>query len=332
MNRVIIIAEAGVNHNGNLDKARRLIDIARAVGADIVKFQTFHAESLVCKSAKKAEYQKASLGNSGTQYEMLKQLEFSDEDHQQLIDHCRDAGIEYLSTAFDIDSVALLHSLGVRKWKIPSGAITNLPYLREIGSLKEPVLLSTGMSNLGEIERALAVLEAAGSSRSEITILHCTTEYPAPLDEVNLKAMVTLGHAFDVPFGYSDHTKGISIPIAAVAMGATVIEKHFTLDKELPGPDHRASLDPLELSAMVKSIREVETALGDGIKRVTRAEKKNALVIRKAIVARIPIRKGDLFTINNITTKRPAEGLSPMEWDSVIGTVARRDYTEDERI
>ena len=332
MSNVFIIAEAGVNHNGSLELAMKLVDAAVAAGVDAVKFQTFKAEKLVGAGAQKAEYQKRSTGTTESQLEMLKKLELDEDAHHTLMRHCQDKGIEFLSTAFDPDSIEFLQSLGMRKWKIPSGEITNLPYLRKIGSFGRPVILSTGMATLGEAEAALDALIAAGTKRDAITILHCTTEYPAPLDEVNLRAMVTMGQAFGLHYGYSDHTQGIVVPIAASALGASIIEKHFTMDKTMKGPDHKASLEPDELAAMVSGIRAVEMALGDGIKRITVSEALNRPVARKSIVAAARIEKGELFSDENLTTKRPGTGISPMDWDEIIGVQADRSYDPDEAI
>jgi len=332
MNNVFVIAEAGVNHNGNIDIARKLIDAAVAAGADAVKFQTFKAEKLVSKYAQKAEYQKQTTGNTESQLEMIKRFELSYNDHLSLVDYCSKRGIKFLSTAFDDDSIDFLKTIKMAYWKIPSGEITNLPYLRRVGSIASKVLLSTGMASLGEVEAAIEVLSKSGMQRDNITVLHCTTEYPAPFDEVNLKAMVTMGKAFSLAYGYSDHTEGIAIPIAAVALGASVVEKHFTLDKTMEGPDHKASLEPRELSEMVTAIRMVERALGDGVKRVTPSESKNRAVARKSIVAARKIAKGAVITEADITTKRPGNGISPMEWDNVVGSVATRDYDIDEAL
>jgi N,N'-diacetyllegionaminate synthase len=331
-NRTLIIAEAGVNHNGDINLAMQLIDAAAQAGADIVKFQTFSADRQVTRTADKAEYQKRETGNSESQYEMLRRLELSESMHYQLLSHCDERKIEFLSTGFDIESINFLASLNQKYFKIPSGEITNLPYLRHIGGLNKQVILSTGMATLGEVEQAINALEEAGTSRNQTTILHCTTEYPTPMSEVNLRAMLTLQKAFNVPVGYSDHTKGIEISVAAVAMGATVIEKHFTLDRNLPGPDHRASLEPYELRQMISAIRNIENAMGDGIKRPTASEKKNRLVARKSIVACRPISKGETFTAENLTVKRPGTGISPMEWDEVLGKNASRSFAVDELI
>ena len=328
----LVIAEAGVNHNGDINLAKKLVDAAADAGADVVKFQTFQANQLVTEQAKKAAYQQQELGQSQGQLAMLQQLELKPERHRELINHCRKKKIEFLSTAFDLPSIELLASLNIKRWKIPSGEITNLPYLRQIGAQGQSVFLSTGMANLSEIEAALGVLEQAGTPLSQITGLHCTTEYPAPSEEVNLRAMTNIAQAFGVAVGYSDHTEGIAVPIAAVAMGATVIEKHLTLDRNLPGPDHKASLEPDELAAMVQGIRTIEQALGDGIKRPTPSEQGNLPVVRKSLVAACPIRAGELFSEANLTTKRPGTGLSPMQWDYWIGRPASRDFAPDELI
>ena len=330
--RTLIIAEAGVNHNGDLDMAKKLIDIAAETGADLVKFQTFCADRLVTHAAKKADYQTKTTDGNESQHNMLRRLELTHEMHKELIAHCASRNIGFFSTGFDIESVDLLVSLGQDHFKIPSGEITNLPYLRHIGRLCKPVILSTGMATLGDIEAAIDVLEDAGTSRDNMTVLHCTTEYPTPMAEVNLRAMQIMHSAFGVAVGYSDHTQGIEVAIAAVALGATVIEKHFTLDRNLSGPDHKASLVPHELKAMVTAIRNIEIALGDGIKRLTPSEVKNKLVARKSLVAIQAIKAGDLFSEQNITAKRPGTGISPMQWDEVIGRAAHRDYVEDELI
>lgn len=332
MRKVFIIAEAGVNHNGDIGLAKMLIDVAVNSGADAVKFQTFRADKLVSKSAQKADYQKLTTDVGESQYEMIKKLELSEASHIELLGYCRQKNIMFLSTPFDDDSIELLDRLGMDMFKIPSGEITNLPYLRKIGSLKKKVILSTGMANLDEIEAALGVLLISGTKKNDITVLHATTEYPCPKDEVNLKAIDTIKKAFDIEVGYSDHTEGIEIPVAAVAMGASVIEKHFTLDKNMDGPDHKASLEPGELYAMVSAIRNIEVALGDGIKRATKSELKNMQVARKSIVAATTIKKGDMFTEQNITVKRPGNGVSPMQWDSMLGSIAVRDYVADELI
>lgn len=331
--KVLIIAEAGVNHNGSLEIAKRLIDEASFAGVDIIKFQTFKAEKLVSKAAKQAEYQKKNIGKGEeTQYAMLKKLELSNEQHEELIAYCKSKNIRFFSTAFDMDSIDYLHSLDLGLWKIPSGEITNYPYLKKIASYKEPVILSTGMCELTDIENAINVLVANGVSKDIITVLHCNTEYPTPMKDVNLKAMLEIKEKFGVKIGYSDHTEGIEVPIAAVALGATVIEKHFTLDKNMEGPDHKASLEPSELKAMVKSIRNIEQALGTGHKTVSESERKNIEIARKSIVAAKDIKEGEIFTEENLTVKRPGNGISPMEWENVIGKVANRNFQEEELI
>ncbi len=333
MNPTTIIAEAGVNHNGDISLAKKMIDVAAVAGVDYIKFQTFKAESLVSKSAKMAEYQQINLpSDNDSQFEMLKKLELKESDYQELMEYCEVRGVKFLSTPFDIDSVKFLDSIGVNVFKVPSGEITNYPYLREIGTRGKPIILSTGMCRLGEIEDAIHVLISAGASRKDVCVLHCNTEYPTPMRDVNLRAMLTIKEAFGLNVGYSDHTLGIEVPTAAVALGATVIEKHFTLDRNLPGPDHKASLEPDELVAMVKAIRNIEQALGDGLKYPSKSEVKNLTVARKSIVASIPIKKGDRFGIKNLTTKRPGSGISPMRWDEVVGKIAKKDFSEDELI
>ena len=332
MNQILVIAEAGVNHNGDLKLAYQLVEAAAKAGANVVKFQTFRAQELATKQADKAAYQIETTGESDGQLAMLQKLELNAEQHLHLVDHCKAIGIEFLSTAFDSASIDLLVSLNLHRWKIPSGEITNLPYLRKIGALHKPVILSTGMANLGEIEAAIDVLENAGTSRDQITVLHCTTEYPSPLDEVNLRAMQTIAHAFDLAVGYSDHTEGIGVSIAAVALGATVIEKHITLDRRMEGPDHRASLEPGEFAAMVQGIRAIELALGDGIKRPTASEAANLPIVRKSLVSARAIQPGEVFTSDNITAKRPCTGISPIHWDVLIGSKATRAYSPDEQI
>lgn len=330
--KTLIIAEAGVNHNGDLELARQLVVSAAATGANLVKFQTFVTGKSITVHAPKAQYQKGSTDPGESQYDMVRKLELSRADHEVLIEECRRHGIGFFSTAFDAESFDLLVELGLDCVKIPSGEITNLPLLRYVTRLGLPVILSTGMANLGEIEAALDVIEQAGTPRNLVTILHCTTEYPAPMGDVNLRAMVNLKAAFGVKVGYSDHTIGIEIPIAAVALGAMVIEKHFTLDRNLPGPDHQASLEPHEFKAMVDAIRNVERALGDGIKRPSPSELKNKAVARKSLVASRAIRAGELFSADNITAKRSGTGISPMCWDVVIGRPALRDFAADELI
>lgn len=330
--RTLIIAEAGVNHNGELTLARRLIDAAADAGADLVKFQTFSADRLVTADACKADYQVEATGAGESQHAMIRRLELTPDMHEALIAHCKLRGIGFFSTAFDVESIDLLVRLGQNRFKIPSGEITNLPYLRHVGRYGKPVILSTGMASMGEIEAAVDMLEQAGTPRNRVTILHCNTEYPTPMSDVNLRAMLSIRDAFGVAVGYSDHTKGIEVPIAAVALGATVIEKHFTLDRTLPGPDHKASLEPGELKAMVTAIRNIEQALGDGIKRPSASEAKNKAVARKSLVAALPIRAGECFSAANLTVKRPGTGVSPMRWDDVIGRKALRDFSHDELI
>jgi len=329
---VIIIAEAGVNHNGDIEIAKRLVDAAAAAGANYVKFQTFSAERLVTRYAAKADYQKLNDGEADSQFEMLKRLELSEAMHHELIVHCASRGITFLSTGFDIESVDFLNTLGIPMFKIPSGEITNLPYLRHIGGLGKSVVMSTGMATLEEIGAALDVLAKAGTPRTSVTALHCTTDYPAAMTDVNLRAMYSIRDAFGVAVGYSDHTEGIEVAVGAAALGATVIEKHFTVDRSLPGPDHMASLEPNELKAMVKAIRNIEVALGDGVKRPTASESRNAIVVRKSLVAARPIRSGENFTLENLVVKRPALGMSPMQLDHILGTPAKRDYGIDEVI
>ena len=331
-NQTLVIAEAGVNHNGDLNLAKQLVDAAIEAGADVVKFQTFQASELATQDVEPAAYQKNALRHSEGQQSMLRKLELSLDQHRELVDYCLQGGIEFLSTAFDLPSIDLLSLLNLKRWKVPSGEITNLPYLRQIASMSQPVILSTGMASLGEIEAALTVLEQGGLSRNHITVLHCTTEYPAPSQEVNLRAMNTIANAFAVSVGYSDHTDGICVPIAAVAMGATVIEKHLTLNRNMQGPDHKASLEPAHFTSMVRGIRTIEQALGDGIKRPSPSEQINLQVVRKSLVAARPIRAGELFTEANLTAKRPGTGISPMKWDALIGKKSTRDYALDELI
>ncbi len=328
----LVIAEAGVNHNGDLDLARQLIDVAADAGADLVKFQTFSASRQATRSARKADYQAVATGADETQQDMLQRLELSEDAHRLLIAHCATRGIGFFSTGFDIECIDLLVGLGMDRFKIPSGEITNLPYLRHVGRLCKPVILSTGMATLGEIDDAITVLEQAGTHRAQITVLHCNTDYPTPMDEVNLRAMCSIAQVFGVRVGYSDHTTGIEVPIAAVALGACVIEKHFTLSRQLPGPDHPASLEPAELKAMVSAIRNIERALGDGVKRPTPGELKNRSIARKSLVARQPIAAGERFSIENLTAKRPGTGVSPMRWDEMIGRPAPRAFAADELI
>lgn len=333
MTHTLIIAEAGVNHNGSLSLAKQLIDKAVEAGVDMIKFQTFKSEKLVSKAAKQAEYQQRNIGKKDEgQLAMLKKLELSEKDHEELLSYCDEKGIRFFSTAFDMDSIDYLHSLNMGLWKIPSGEITNYPYLRKIALYHEPVILSTGMCDLSDIEAAINVLCEFGLTKDQIIILHCNTEYPTPYQDVNLRAMLEIGERFGVEIGYSDHTQGIEVPIAAVALGATVIEKHFTLDKNMEGPDHKASLEPHELSAMVRAIRNIERALGNGHKIVTDSERKNVNVARKSIVAACPIKAGELLTEENLTVKRPGCGISPMRWNEIVGTLAVKDFEEEEQI
>ena len=330
--KIFIIAEAGVNHNGSIQTAKKMIDAAIKTGADAIKFQTFKAEQLVTGFAPKAEYQKKTTGRNESQFEMLRKLEFGMNEHKQLFDYCRQKGIIFLSSPFDLESIDLLRKLGLTIFKVPSGEITNLPYLRKIGGLKKRVLISTGMSDMKEIDDALNILVKAGTKKKDITVLHCNTEYPTPVEDVNLLALQMIKNAFQVRVGYSDHTTGIEIPVAAVALGAEVIEKHFTLDKKMKGPDHKASLEPYEFGTMVKAIRNIERALGKRKKVPTKSELKNRLIARKSIVATHGIKKGEQFTEKNLTVKRPGTGISPMKWDRVIGKAAKKDFTKDELI
>ena len=332
MSKTLIIAEAGVNHNGSIKIAKKLIDVAKDCGADAVKFQTFTAEKGVRFNAEKANYQKETSGEDETQFNMIKKLELDVITHKELIKYCSKKGILFLSSPFDFNSIDLLVELGLEIIKIPSGEIVNLPYLKKIGKLKKRIILSTGMADLGEIKNALDVLISSGTEKDDITVLHCNTEYPTPYEDVNLNAMATIKRAFGVKVGYSDHTLGIEVPIAAVALGAEVIEKHFTLDKNMKGPDHKASLEPSELKAMVNGIRKIEKALGDGIKKPSKSEQKNINVVRKSIVAIKPIKKGEIFSEENIGVKRPGTGISPMKWYEVIGKTAKKDFEIEEWI
>ena len=327
---VFVIAEAGVNHNGSLELAKKLVDAAKDAGADCVKFQTFVSKNIVSKNAVKAEYQKQQTAPEESQQDMLKKLELSFDEFVELNEYCKSKSIEFMSTAFDFDSIDFLDGLEMGTWKIPSGDITNLPYLIKIANLNKPVILSTGMSTMEDIRSAIKALKENGAT--ELTVLHCTTEYPTPFEDVNLRAMNTIKEEFGVKAGYSDHTKGIEVPIAAVALGATVIEKHFTLDRNMEGPDHKASLEPNELKAMVDSIRHIELALGNGMKQPAESEKKNMAVARKSIIASKDIKAGELFTEENLTVKRPGDGISPMRWFDIIGKFAPRDFEEDELI
>lgn len=333
MNSTLIIAEAGVNHNGDLKQAKLLIDAASDAGVDYVKFQTFKAETLVTKSAKRADYQDKNTADNDSQYEMLKKLELSENDHHELIAYCNSKNIKFLSTGFDLDSLEFLRKIGITLAKIPSGEITNFPYLQKIAKLFNQVILSTGMADIQEIEEAVKVLIDNGIKKDNLTILHCNTEYPTPMEDVNLKAMLHIKEQLETAIGYSDHTLGIEIPFAAVTLGASVIEKHFTLDRNLPGPDHRASLEPNELKAMVEGIRNIEKAMsGSGIKEPSKSELKNKPIARKSIVADCAIKKGEVFTTQNLTVKRPGTGISPMKWNDILGKIADKDYQRDELI
>lgn len=330
MDRVFIIAEAGVNHNGSIEIAKEMIDVAVKAGADAVKFQTFKTEELVCRNAPKTEYQNATTDRRESQFDMLKKLELTPAMHKTLIDYCNEKNILFLSTPFDMESIKYLVDLGIDIIKIPSGEITNYPYLKAVGETRKKVIISTGMSNLGEVEKAVNVLEESGTC--DIIVLHCNTEYPTPYCDVNLRAMLTIKEALQVKVGYSDHSKGIEVPIAAVALGAAVIEKHFTLDKGMEGPDHKASLDPDELRQMIQSIRNIEVALGNGKKEPSESERKNIDIVRKSIVARRNIEKGDLYSEENLTVKRPGTGISPMYWNEILGKASNKKYKMDEMI
>lgn len=333
MNKTIIIAEAGVNHNGSIEIAKKLIDVAATAGVDYVKFQTFKTELAITKEAPKAEYQRENLKNdNNSQFDMVKKLELSDSDHLELIQYCTKKNVKFFSTAFDLVSVDFLASLHLGLWKIPSGEITNYPYLKKIASFHEAVILSTGMCGMSDIENALHVLLNNGLRRNQITILHCNTEYPTPMEDVNLNAMRAIANKFGVDVGYSDHTRGYEVPIAAVALGAKIIEKHFTLDRDMEGPDHKASLEPSELTAMVSAIRNIEKALGCEEKRVSDSERKNIIIARKSVVAATSIKAGEIFTGENLTVKRPGNGISPMQWEDILGKIAKRDFQPDELI
>lgn len=330
MKHVIIIAEAGVNHNGNFELAKKMVDAAKEAGVDYVKFQTFNPKKLVSKYAEKAEYQKETTGSDETQLQMLQKLTLTEDNFLSLRDYCREVGIGFISTPFDLDSIAFLETFDMDFWKVPSGEVTNLPYLEAIARTKRKVVMSTGMCDMNEIQDAIEVLEKNGTT--DITLLHCNTQYPTPYEHVNLSAMNSIRDALHKEVGYSDHTQGIEVPIAAVAMGATVIEKHFTLDKNMEGPDHKASLNPLELQQMVVAIRNIEQAIGNGLKEPSSSEMANKGVARKSIVASRSIKQGEVFSEDNLTTKRPGTGISPMKWYEVIGKVAPRDFSEDEII
>ncbi len=332
INKTLIIAEAGVNHNGDINLAKNLIEVAANAGADLIKFQTFNAERLATKSAPLADYQITASNEFQSQFDMLKKIELTDEMHRILISHAQDCGIKFFSTCFDIQGLEYLASLGFEVFKIPSGEITNLPYLRHVGRFGKPLILSSGMATIGEIEAAINALEMSGTNRSLITVLHCNSAYPTPMEDVNLRAMCSIRQALGVAVGYSDHTSGIEVSIAAVAMGATIIEKHITLDRNLIGPDHRASLEPHEFFNLVYAIRNIEQALGDGIKRPSKSENENILVVRKSLVAAKSICAGETFTPDNVTQKRPGTGISPMRLDEVIGRVANRSFDVDDLI
>lgn len=334
MQHTLIIAEAGVNHNGSIELAKKLVEKAKEAGVDYIKFQTFKASKLVTKAAKQAEYQQKNIGKEGdSQYQMLKKLELSPEEHDILIDYCHQLGIKFFSTAFDFDSIDYLHSLNLGLWKIPSGEVTNYPFLKRIAAYNKPTILSTGMCDMENVRAAVEALYKNGLTKENLILLHCNTEYPTPFEDVNLKAMDALRKEFGVEVGYSDHTKGIEVPIAAVALGATVIEKHFTLDRNLEGPDHKASLEPDELKSMVSAIRNIEKAVGgDGTKHVSESEKKNIAIARKSIVAACDIKAGEVFTEQNLTVKRPGNGISPMRWEEIVGTKAIKDFSEEDLI
>jgi len=332
LKKVFIIAEAGVNHNGSVKMAKELVNVAKEAGADAVKFQTSKADRVISRFAPKAEYQKKTTGGLESQLEMAKKLVLDEEAHRKLINDCKKKGIMFLSSPFDLESIDLLDDLGLKVFKIPSGEITNLPYLRKLGSLRKKIIMSTGMANLEEIKVALDTLTVCGTPKKDISILHCNTEYPTPFEDVNLLAMLTIRDTFKVSVGYSDHTLGIEVPIAAAALGASIIEKHFTLDRSMKGPDHKASLEPHELKAMIKAIRNIENALGSKIKKASPSEIKNKVVARKSIVAAKEIKKGEIFTEENITAKRPDIGISPMKWNRIIGKIAKENFKEDELI
>ncbi|MDD3375043.1 MAG: N-acetylneuraminate synthase [Candidatus Omnitrophica bacterium] len=332
MSKVFIIAEAGVNHNGDISIARKMIDAAALAGADAIKFQTFRAEDCISRNAVKAEYQKKTTSTSESQLEMIKKLELSFDQQKELFQHCRSKGIMFLASAFDLDSIDFLNSLGVSIFKIPSGEITNLPSLEKIASFHKEIILSTGMADLEEVRIAVDLLLNAGSSRERISLLHCCTEYPAPVEEANLRAMETMRKEFGIKVGYSDHTEGIEVALAAAALGAEIIEKHFTLDKEMEGPDHSSSADVEELKKMVTGIRRIGLSLGDGVKKPSLSEKKNLPIVRKSIVARRYIRKGEVFDEHNLAVKRPGIGISPMRWHEVLGKISPRDFQQDEMI
>ena len=330
--RTIIIAEAGVNHNGDISLAKKLIDIAEEAGADYIKFQTFKANSLVIKKLAKADYQKKMTNVDETQYQMLKKLELSKNDHKILINYCLNKNVKFLSSPFDIDSINYLDSINIPLFKIPSGEITNLPYLKAVGSKNKPIILSTGMSDLNEIKGALDILIESGANKNQITVLHCNTEYPTPFEDVNMNAMLTIKNEFNVDIGYSDHTIGIEISLLAVSLGAKIIEKHFTIDKKMEGPDHAASLNPKELKSMISGIRNIEKAFGRSVKKPSESEISNIPIVRKSIVALKDIPENEIFNSSNITIKRPGNGISPMKWNDVIGKRAKKNFKKDEMI
>ena len=329
---VLIIAEAGVNHNGSLELAKELVDVAKNCGADIVKFQTFKSNNLVTKETKKALYQSLNIDNNDTQLEMLSKLELSFDQQLDLKSYCIKKNIEFLTTAFDLESLDLIKKMNLKRFKIPSGEITNLPYLRKIGSFGKSIILSTGMSNIEEINNALIQLNLAGTLKKDISILHCTSEYPAPFLDVNLRAMNSIKNKFNVDIGYSDHTLGVEVSFAAVSLGAKIIEKHITLDRNLSGPDHKASLEPDEFKNLVNGIRNISLALGKSEKKITNSEIENLKIVRKSIVAKRDIKKGEFYTEENLTTKRPGIGICPMRWDEIIGKVSNKDYKSDDLI
>lgn len=331
-NKVVIIAEAGVNHNGDVTLAKKMVDVAKSCGADAIKFQAFKTDCLVSKVAPKAEYQKKINKEQESQFEMIKKLELNCKDYAIIKSYCDKKGVMFISSSFDLESIDLLNKLGLEIFKIPSGEITNLPYLSKIGGLKKKIIMSSGMANLKEVGEALQILEKGGTQIKNITVLHCNTEYPTPFRDVNLRAMLTIKNTFKVAVGYSDHTLGIEVPIAAVSLGASIIEKHFTLDRNMEGPDHKASVEPQELKAMIKAIRNIEKALGNGIKKPSQSELKNKEIVRKSIVAAENIKRGQAFTEENVTIKRPAMGISPMQWNKLIGKIAKRDFKKDELI
>ena len=329
---VLIIAEAGVNHNGSLSQAKELVDVAKDSGADIVKFQTFKSNNLVTKETKKAFYQSLNTENSDSQLEMLRKLELSFDQQIDLKNYCIKKNIEFLTTAFDLESLDLINQINLKRFKIPSGEITNLPYLKKIGSFGKPIILSTGMSNIEEINNALNQLYLSGTLKKDISILHCTSEYPAPFFDVNLKAMISMKNKFNVDIGYSDHTLGVEVSFAAVSLGAKIIEKHITLNRNLKGPDHKASLEPEEFKNLVKGVRNISLALGTSEKKITNSEIKNITMVRKSIVAKKDIKKGEIYTEDNLTTKRPAIGICPMRWNEMIGKISNKDYKIDDLI